>query len=242
MDFQTRSLPKRGNTVQECEDAVAINTASRRFALADGATEGYPSGPWAQMLANSFVEDTDGHLNDWPARLPAVQRQWDDGLTGLSLPWYGQEQLAQGAYATFLGVVLRTNDAGRMTWNAIAVGDTCLFHVRHSKMLCAFPLSHAEQFGTSPRLVGSRNSVEAVTTRLSAACRRCDSGDCLWMMTDALAMWFLQQHEAGVNPWKELEPLLVATAPANAFISWIEQLRDKKQLRNDDVTVLRINA
>lgn len=55
MDCRIRSVPKRGSTVAECEDAFACDLARGRFALADGATEGYPSGPWAKMLVDAFV-------------------------------------------------------------------------------------------------------------------------------------------------------------------------------------------
>ena len=62
------------------------------------------------------------------------------------------------------------------------------------------------------------------------------------MMTDALSLWFLERLEAGERPWEELEPIVVATRPVEAFASWVEGLRDEKQIRNDDVTVLRIEV
>jgi hypothetical protein len=38
-------------------------------------------------------------------------------------------------------------------------------------------------------------------------------GDRLWLMTDALAQWFLQQHEVGQRPWETLDAVLTAGEP-----------------------------
>ena len=70
-------------------------------------------------------------------------------------------------------------------------------------------------------------------------------GDRLWLMTDALAQWFLVQVEAGDKPWLCLDPLLHPAsdedAAQHAFSAWIESLRAARQLRNDDVTLLAVS-
>jgi hypothetical protein len=127
-------------------------------------------------------------------------------------------------------------------WKAVAVGDTCLFHTRGEELLRAFPLERAEQFDNVPKLVGSRMSAEALRQR-----RRLwtdgagQSGDRLWMMTDALAQWCLAENEAGQEPWSALASHLTAPEPAERFAAWIEKLRDSGRLRNDDVTLLAIS-
>jgi hypothetical protein len=74
----------------------------------------------------------------------------------------------------------------------------------------------------------------------------CLSGDRLWLMTDALAQWFLQQAESGGKPWLALD-LLVHPAgdeisSQQAFAAWIEGLRASRQLRNDDVALIAISV
>ena len=151
-------------------------TSRGRFALADGATEGYPSDAWARMLVAGFAQNSYVRSSSWLNRLGVVQQQWSDSFAGQSLPWYGQEQFAKGAFATFLGVVLTSHNDGEMTWGALAVGDTCLFHVRGDKLRYAFPLNRADQFGTSPRLIGSRSTLNDIKDRLSGTCRHCNIG------------------------------------------------------------------
>jgi hypothetical protein len=99
-------------------------------------------------------------------------------------------------------------------WQAVAVGDTCLFHTRGAALLRAFPLENSQQFSNAPKLVGARTSAEEVLDRCHVwPDGSGQSGDRLWLMTDALAQWCLAEHEAGGNPWAELDALL----PSSAF-------------------------
>ena len=68
------------------------------------------------------------------------------------------------------------------------------------------------------------------------------SGDRLFLMTDALAQWFLHAHEQGGRPDEELASVLSAADPDDAFTAWIEGMRDRDGLRNDDVTLIRMET
>ena len=69
------SVPKAGNLPEENEDAVATDAARLRFAVADGATEGWQSGAWAAHLAAAFVRRPSGPA-DFPDWLAAARRDW----------------------------------------------------------------------------------------------------------------------------------------------------------------------
>ena len=57
MCWISATLPKAGNRPEENEDAFAASSAAAlRFAIADGATEGWESGRWAAHLANAYVD------------------------------------------------------------------------------------------------------------------------------------------------------------------------------------------
>jgi hypothetical protein len=235
-------LSKRGNAPEEYEDAFSADMASGRFAIADGATESGFAALWAGQLVKGFVGDTAGDIAGWTDRIAAIQEQWDASVRDRPLPWYGRIKRQQGAFATFLGLVLSTSGNSPPSWRAIAVGDACLFHTRGETLLRAFPLERAAQFNNSPPLVGSRMPVAEVRKREVAWNN--GSGcpdDRLWMMTDALARWCLVEHEAGRNPWKEIEPLLLSQETNGQFADWIDGLRDERRLRNDDVTLLVVD-
>jgi hypothetical protein len=231
------SLPKRGHRADECEDAAAAAPERGRFAVADGAAESCHSGLWARLLAEAFVENTE-RRPAWGAWLPPLQERWAGSVRqppgSGPLPWYLDARLRQGAFATFLGLVVEGDG-----WSAVAVGDSCLFHVRDGRLLRAFPLSRAAEFNSSPWLVGSRTSPLEVPGKQGARAEGDWRGDDrLWLMTDALAHWFLREAEGGGRPWLPLERLL--GQPDEAFAAWVEEQRQAGRLRDDDVTLLAV--
>jgi hypothetical protein len=231
---QAFSLPKHGHSAEEYEDAAAADTRRGRFAIADGAAESSFAALWARLLVTGFAAAESGDLDPWLDWLPPLQQRWDATVSGRALPWYAEMKLQQGAFATFLGVVV---EGAR--WRALAVGDSCLFQIRGGHLHRAFPLSSPVEFGTTPWLVGSRSSCgEALEDRSQRAEGDWLTGDRLWLMTDALALWFLEEADRRSWPWLELEGLLRAPVPRDAFVAWVGKLRDAHRLRNDDVTLM----
>jgi hypothetical protein len=234
-------LPRRGNSPAEYEDAFAMDEATGRYAVADGATEGSFTGLWARLLVESFVKNTCDTASPWPESLTAAQEDWDTDVRARNLPWYAEQDVSRGAHATFLGLILASPAADCYEWRTFAVGDTCLLHTHGGGLVRAFPLGRAQEFDNFPKLVGSRMPLAEVHARQSLwSDGRGQPGDCLWMMTDALAHWCLAEAECGGNPWGQLESLLTPLESEQRFDLWIEGLRDSGRLRNDDVTLLAI--
>jgi hypothetical protein len=243
MPFTTRSLliVKDGNPPEHNDDSAAADSTQRRFAISDGATEGGFSRIWSRLLVDQFVLNTDARPDEWARWLPAAQQRWLAELQAIDIPWYGEQQFEQGSFATFLGLVVsELNDSG-CSWQAVAVGDSCLFQTRGGKLLRAFPLDKSQQFNTTPKLVGSRSPfVEIADKRSALAEGTAEPDDHLWLISDALARWCLAQTEAGNPPWDELRSLLSPSKPDAAFHEWVNQLRATRGLHNDDVTLLGI--
>jgi hypothetical protein len=65
--------------------------------------------------------------------------------------------------------------------------------------------------------------------------------DHFYLMTDALAHWFLSEWERGGEPWTVLQDFDV-NSEAPAFRDWLEGLRREGRIRNDDVTLVRIEV
>jgi hypothetical protein len=222
-------LPKQGHAADEYEDAFAADPAAGRFAVADGASESSFAGLWARLLVEGFVRPSPGWLE-------AARVAWADRVDGQPLPWYAEAKRDEGAFATFLGLLV---EDGR--WHARAVGDTCLFQVRQDQLIEAFPMPRARDFGNRPRLIGSRPPAKPLDEVHAESGGNCQAGDRLLLMTDALAHWFLRRHEAGGRPWRELADLPAGPAADAAFAAWVEEQR-RGELRNDDVTLVLITV
>jgi len=211
-----------------------------RFAVADGATETSFSGIWAKQLVRAYCKGLlDGP--EFPEHVRSLREQWKKVVSRKPLPWYGEEKLRSGAFAAIAGLILEQTDlTGQGTWTAMAVGDSCVFHLRGTKVLECFPLQKSEDFNNSPRLLASKTIVgEAELLELPAVSGVWLAGDTFYLMTDAIACWFLKQAETSKTPpARELGDL--TDGNANPFQAWLRALRETGHLRNDDITILRV--
>ena len=238
-DLQVRQLllPKLGLEPSECEDAIGVNTETHRFAVADGATEAFDARNWATRLAQGWVQRqstlTLAEFREWVA---AAGRELQDSWDGLTLSWYSEEKARTGSFAAFAGVEFDLKSEAP-SWQAIALGDTCVLHCRGDALLKALPLSRSESFNTAPLLVASNSCLHESSMRsVVIDSGECESGDILLLMSDAAASWYLQGLE---NEDLEAERLFFAAADdlVNEFFD-AERLAGR--IRNDDIAIVRI--
>ena len=238
-DFELRQLllPKLGNELSECEDVIAVDTQTCRFAVADGATEAFDAKRWAERLAQHWVGN-EPELNidsfrDWVA---AEGRELHDSWNGLTLSWYSEEKARKGSFAAFVGMELdlKTDTPG---WKAIALGDACLVHCRGRALLKSLPLADSQSFNSTPVLVASDPSLHN-GSMLSAtiADGLCEKGDVLLLLSDALACWYLQNLETG-----EVDGgTLLGTKSDDELSEFFDIERGAGRIRNDDLALVRI--
>lgn len=244
-------VPKESNSETEYEDAfwprksvLEAKGPRFRFAVADGATETSFAKIWARQLVHAFCS---GFLDEssLSTHLPKLQRRWSTIVRKRPLPWYAEEKLNTGAFASILGLLLEdAQTRGRRRrgrWSTIAVGDSCVVQVRDDQVLARFPLECSDSFTNRPRLLSSNPAhTERVSERLSTKEGIWVTGDAFYLMTDALAWWFMKEVEEERTPWHILRDLDTADQDMS-FRRWISDLREEKRIRNDDVTLLRVD-
>jgi hypothetical protein len=187
------SVPKAGHQSSENEDAIAADAERMRFALADGATEGWQSGGWARHLAAACVARTPSpaDFTDW---LAAARKEWKPPPADTKPAWYTEVKQEEGSFATLLGLEFRrTSDRRGLAWKAVAVGDSCLFVVRGDRFETSFPLSAVAEFGQRPALVPSAPRPCPKPEWLAG---RVELGDLFLLATDAVARHLLGEEQS----------------------------------------------
>jgi hypothetical protein len=234
---------KHGNAEVDYEDASAGDLPNGRFAVADGASEASFAAIWARLLVEDFITNVGKPWRglDW---IEPLQKRWAAAVDQLPLPWYAEEKRELGAFATFLGLVFRPHAEGRNAcWRALAVGDCCLFHTRGGRLEQAFPIKRSGDFGNRPDLLRSRGQRTKLLNRCCAQTHgRWRPNDRFFLMTDALAQWFLHRTEQNEDPSAEIANLLTQPAAESVFAEWIEERRQDSSLRNDDVTLIVVDV
>jgi hypothetical protein len=236
-------LPKDGSGAEECEDAVAFDAGSLRFAVADGATEAFDARRWATRLAAEWVGAvraplTAAEFGPWLKE----QGEWlHASWEGRKLPWYAEEKRRAGSYAAFVGLRLET-EGRRVNWRAVALGDSCLVQRRGGEMLNAFPLSRPEEFGTAPPLAPSSESVREVALAKLVGREGCaEPGDTFLLMTDALSAWYFDASARRDHGAEEFDSLLAAS-DNTALSELVRRERAAARMKDDDVAVVRIEV
>lgn len=237
-DLQLRQLllPKLDHDTSECEDAIAFDTNTARFAVTDGATEAFHARQWATNLAEHWVRNESTlTLEEFRKWVADEGRELHDSWNGLTLSWYSEEKARAGSFAAFVGVELDLK-TDTPSWQAIALGDTCLLHCRGGALLKSLPLSRSESFNSAPVLVASNSKLhESTMQSVVIDSGSCENGDVLLLMTDAAAAWCLQRFEHG-----DFDANFLTAKADEELIRFFDDEREAGRIRNDDLAVLRI--
>lgn len=246
-------LHKAGNEASEYEDAFSYWCRARlsrtrykskgRLAVADGATDSWYSGLWADLLAHAGAngELDDAFLAD---TFEELRSEWKRRAFPEGLDWVSEAKARGGGHAAVLWAEIQSPADGTHsgTWTASAIGDSCLFHLRSGRLLTSFPYTRPDEFNSHPNLLGTNCALEQVTQFVHTTTGEWLPGDTILLATDAFALWFLEQvDDAGQCTEAGLADIIGAHSPT-VFQTWVGQAREAGRLRNDDTTVLCVEV
>lgn len=242
LKIQQCLLPKAGAQSAECEDAIGVNLAAARCAVADGATEAFDARNWAQLLADGWVASespvlTRESFGVWVAEQGIVLHESWQGRT---LSWYAEEKARRGSFAAFVGVQFDLS-ADVAHWTALALGDSCLLQQRNGALCCAFPIADYQQFTSTPVLVPSRGQLHAnAFAQARVECGTFEPEDVIWLLSDATAEWFLKRAREHDPLLAQLDSFLIADRAAE-LAALFEQERRARRIKDDDVAIVRVS-
>lgn len=239
------SIPKYGCSEEEYEDAYKFNEQAKLFAIADGATEASFSKEWANLVVDAYVNKEFVSRVAFNDSIHNLQKIWLKEVSKKPLPWYAEEKLQKGAFCSFLGLQFAKTPSNKMKWQALINGDCCLFQIRGNSLIVALPFNTTEDFNNHPVLLSSKPNVDSPPDSLLKVAKGiAETGDTFFLMTDALACWFLKRVNR--KPEKVIEVMRDEMPDSEKFGRLIVQERNEKTeeqlpwLKNDDVTFLRI--
>lgn len=238
-------LPKKSKSLREYEDSAACSDDRWRYAVADGASTAYQSGDWAVALASAYIADFPTLAEQQPRpeeRIPAVQKwmirqatSWTQQQSP-SQAWYERDAAERGSAAAFLGLHFSTHN-GAVTWESVALGDCCLFHVSGGQLLNAFPLSSADDFTDRPALVPTAaEPLGRALDSLRIAYGKAYPGDLFILASDAVSEWLLRLATRYPATWSR-----IGNITSRSFEQLIARLRQARHINNDDVTLVAVN-
>ncbi len=248
MPFEARAfqLAKDPEHPNENQDAHAFDPERGIAAIADGVASAIFSGVWAETLVQAAVRqppdpDEAGPFADWLAQ---CRRQWDERIDTTGLAWFQKAKLPTGAFSTLLWAQLLPLEPdppgsfGGLRLRARAIGDSCLFHLRHGELLRCFPMASAADFETNPLALGSIDLGRDALMQFATLDVTCYPDDYLLLTTDAVAEWLYRRIESDDPPdWSAFWE-----AGQYEWVDQINALRASREMRYDDATLLALRV
>lgn len=234
---------KEAESPDDCQDACAQNGEKACYAIADGATRSFFPKEWATLLVEHFCEGPD---------LSFVKKNWRDWLGPIQQEWYEQVEekvsernlfyltnrfnTKESAVSTFVGIQFNKD---RGEWEAMIVGDSCLFH-KNASGFKGYLIENSADFTTRPEVFASFNKDNhSEPTFIHGST---NPGDTFILATDALAKWILEHREAG--KLDSILSVLETVETEEQFHQFVHEARHKEvhRLVNDDVTLMLISV
>ncbi len=237
------SLPKIGEADSTNQDRFDSSIDGSLIALADGAGSSLYPGQWAELLVKSFCHGAENPIEtirqSEQAWLKLAQEQWRQYyLEKLKSPsrkwWQAGSQLKACGFSTFLGLRL-DSDRNQGQWQAVAVGDSCLFKLeKKTNHLFVFPYKTAQAFKRTSQCFASLPEYASFSPQFAEG--EYQEGDIFLLATDALSHRLLSDYEQQGEDWLKWFGFTVS----NDFTCEIAQLRQKQLIQNDDVTMILV--
>jgi hypothetical protein len=250
------TMPKIGDTNVDIQDSISFRSFQEadRLAIADGVSTSFLPKIWADLLVKKFCCSIEDPIKD-------IEKSWIDWLFPLQLEWEkealefrkslsrkieegekinifsGCSRYKDHASATFLGLELSTKDINQSgTWRSVAIGDSCLFHIRknptETKYL-SWPYEKSSDFSIVTESFQSCSNHNSFQPKFYQGTY--ENGDIFLLATDALAEWILHSLESSNSKWENL----LKIENEQEFMSFIENLRNQNLIKDDDTTFCR---
>jgi len=241
----SKVYPKKNETPKDCNDRIEHNLSNYRFCVADGATRSFYSSIWAALLVKYFCSQKfDNKIlfkkKDWKKWLIPIQKKWRKIVkerVAKNNKYFLVNRLNQreSAVSTFAGLEFH-NKKGFLSWQAMIIGDTCLFHIKSNQSgtysIERHLLKDASQFDSFPDFFASYEKDNRYEPTFLKG--KCHSGDYFVIATDALSQWIMSYLDINkLFPLPTLRKISKKT---------LEELRENKdvKLENDDVAIIVI--
>lgn len=218
----------------DCADNYAVSKSNHRFSVSDGVSKSFFSKIWSEILVNQFVVRTDLKENEF---IKVCQDEWHNRIGRIvSLPdtkWFTKFQYNRKdpALATFVGLQIYDKEK---EWFAEVIGDSFLFFVPkdyndyQKELIKVSSKGEPIVFDNFPDYLSSIGNLHKGEKNIR---REPLKNGTFYLMTDALAEWFI----------KEGEYCLVKVAGWESqmdFEEFVKRAIEDNKLTNDDCAVL----
>lgn len=224
---------KKSELYSDCADNYAINKEHNKFAISDGVSKSFFPKIWSDILVNKYVNQKDWKDNN--EFIVESQKEWqskiDEIVNQPETKWFTKSQYNRKdpALATFVGLQFLESD---QKWIAQALGDSFLFFIPKDSKEIEIKLSTKPEpivFDNFPDYLSSIGSSHKGEKKAIKG-EKIKEGT-FYLMTDALAEWFLLNTEQAKQTLDNIKT-------QEQYLETIANERNANRLNDDDSAVL----
>lgn len=226
---------KKSELYSDCADNYAINQEHNKFAISDGVSKSFFPKVWSDILVKKYVDEKDWKYEEF---ILECQKEWqakiDEIVSQSDVKYYTRNAYIRKApaLATFVGMQFIESE---QKWIAQALGDSFLFFIPKDSNKIKIQLSSKSEpivFDNFPDYLSSiGNSHKGEKKPIRG--EKIENGT-FYLMTDALAEWFIQDTEQAIQKLKNIQN-------QEQFLVTIEDERNTNRLNDDDSAILIID-
>lgn len=233
MKVKSFQLHKRSSSEFDfIEDKFAIDPLNFLFTISDGATQGFKSNLWAELLTKRFINSpsfkAEELIQDFKDEAFEFNKLEHELSPNLAIRALQLKKIEFGGFATFLGAKIEDKKL-----HYISSGDVCLFILRNGKPH-PFPFKNIEELDSDKGFLGTFKLLnnDVLSNQFFSDEINLEDSDKIFLATDAIARLILRQNSV-LNELDELRDF-------NSFKDYILSKWNEKVLEEDDITIVKI--
>ena len=232
---------KLGESVDSNEDSFKVSLAPLTIALSDGSSRSFKPKKWSSALVSSLSGSQSLlKVSDIKKISQKVGKLENDNL-----PWNLEEIRLRGSQATFMRLNLVAQEAN-FKINCLSIGDSLLVLQSTSDSKSSnsttrsWPFETLQDFPNAPSVV---SSIEPFLVRNSQRKQsfKVNRYDFIYLMTDALARYWVEQNVVGKNIHQIFPFLCYQNDAQSSFEVWAKESRTLGLVEDDDLTIIEIS-
>lgn len=232
---------KLGESVDSNEDSFKVSLAPLTIALSDGSSRSFKPKKWSSALVSSLSGSQSLlKVSDIKKISQKVGKLENDDL-----PWNLEEIRLRGSQATFMRLNLVAQEAN-FKINCLSIGDSLLVLQSTSDSKSSNPTTRSWPFETLQDFPNAPSVVSSIEPFLVRNSQRKQSFkvnryDFIYLMTDALARYWVEQNIVGKNIHQIFPFLSNQNDAQSSFEVWAKESRTLGLVEDDDLTIIEIS-
>lgn len=221
------------------EDSLSINVKNQRFAIADGMTESYLSGIFANLLVKQYTDEMSYfYTDDKTCVAPNLCLDWKRKAESMELSVKGsideprllrKKRIYPFAASTFAGISVNNNNSIDYT----VIGDSCVFVLdKNFSLQTVVPRVDITGFTNTPSYICSDGKI--IGNIYNGTIKLSDGY--IFLMTDAIANWFV--NNLADNP--QIVSQIWNLSSHTEMISLLDNEYQSRRLKPDDIAVIAL--